>query len=102
MDVKFDICKFSDTGNLKMMMPIYENEIFNVILAFRQQRTMGTKENFQNAPMDLKFGMSNVFDTGNLKMMMPIYENEIFNVILAFRQQRTKKLMKIFKIVRLS
>ena len=77
--------KFFDTGNLKMMMPIYENEIFNVILAFEEQQ-----EKFQNSPFGLKFGMGEFFDTGNTKMMVPIRENEIFDIILAFKQREQR------------
>ena len=91
MDLKFGMSKFFDTGNLKMMVSIRENEIFNVILAFEEQQ-----ENFQNGSYELKFDMGEFFDTGIPNMMVPIHENKIFNMILAFRQQRTKKLMVIF------
>ena len=37
LDVKFSMGEFFDTGNTKMMVPIFENEIFGIILAFKQR-----------------------------------------------------------------
>ena len=37
MDMKFGMDKFFDARMPKMMVPIRENEIFNVILAFKQR-----------------------------------------------------------------